>query len=86
VRIQIDKFLQQYLDQGSNRARLRRDGGNRDRKAVLAEILAELESSGDAMRYVNGKGRIAWKATPQVQSFLADLQADAEADAEEEAL
>jgi hypothetical protein len=53
---------------------------------VLAKILAKLESNGDAMRYLDGEGRIAWKATPRLREYLADLQADAEADAEAEAI
>ena len=43
-------------------------------------MLAELEAAGDAMRYVNFRGQIAWKATPQLRDYLMDLQLDAEAD------
>ena len=47
---------------------------------VRRKMLAELEGAGDAMRYVNPHGRIAWKATPQLRNYLMDLQLDAEAD------
>ena len=46
-------------------------------------MLAELEATGDAMRYVNVKGQIAWKATPRLCKYLMDLQLDAETDLEE---
>ena len=51
---------------------------------VFAEALADLESQGDAMRYLNSKGRIAWKATPDLRDYLNDLKLDAEADLEDE--
>ena len=38
---------------------------------------------GDAMRFVNGNGRIAWKATPRLRDYLMDLQLDAEDDLED---
>ena len=50
------------------------------RDRVSAEMLAELEAAGDAMRYVNPRGQIAWKVTPQLRDYLMDLQLDAEAD------
>jgi hypothetical protein len=64
--------------------RLRRIGGFPDRERVFAEALADLESDGDAMRYLNSKGRIAWKATPDLRDYLNDLKLDAEADLADE--
>ena len=84
MKFRIDKALQQYLDEAFEAARLRRSGVGWDRKAVLARILAEAEAAGDAMRYVDAKGRIAWKATPRLRGYLKDLEADAKADAEAE--
>jgi hypothetical protein len=81
----IDKILQNHIEQVFPHARPRRNCNNLDRHSVLAEILEDCEVAGDAMRCLDKKGRVAWKATPQLQSFLADLQADAEADAEAEA-
>ena len=49
----------------------------------LQKMLAELEAAGDAMRYVNPRGQIAWKATPRLRDYLMDLQLDAEADLED---
>jgi hypothetical protein len=84
MKIHIHKSLRAYLDEVFYGARLRRNGAIRDRNAVLAEILSEAEATGDAMRYLDKKGRIAWKATPKLREHLSDVQADAEADAEAE--
>jgi hypothetical protein len=65
-------------------ARLGRDRDFVNRDRVFSDILADLESDGDAMRYVDSKGRIAWKATPDLRDYLNDLKLDAEADLEHE--
>jgi hypothetical protein len=82
--ILMDKILQDLVEEAYEEARLRRLGGFPDRDVVFAEALADLESDGDAMRYVNSKGRIAWKATPDLRDYLNDLKLDAEADLEDE--
>ncbi len=53
------------------------------RDMVSAEMLIELEATGDAMRFVDAKGRVAWKATPQLRNYLMDLQLDAQEDLED---
>jgi hypothetical protein len=52
----------------------------RTRAQLIAEILREYERHGDAMRYLNAKGQIAWKASPWMLSRLADAERDAEDD------
>jgi hypothetical protein len=47
---------------------------------LIANILRGFEEAGDAMRYVRADGRIAWKATPQMLSRLADAERDADED------
>jgi hypothetical protein len=49
---------------------------------VLAEFLRQFEEAGYAMRYLNSKGQIAWKATPRLLTRLADAEQEARADAE----
>jgi hypothetical protein len=48
------------------------------RTRLIASILRDFEEAGDAMRYLHADGRIAWKATPQMLSRLADAEQDAE--------
>ena len=81
--LMIDAILWQYADQAFETARLRRNGVYSTSDQVSAEVLAELEAAGDAMRFVDANGRIAWKATPQLRNYLMDLQLDAEDDLED---
>ncbi len=83
MRILMDKILSEYADQAFETARLRRNGVRPSRKRVSAEMLAELESSGDAMRFIDRQGRVAWKATPSLCQYLIDLELDAQDDLED---
>ena len=83
MQIRMDKILREYADQAYETACLGRNGVQTTRDLVRGKILAELEAAGEAMRYVNPRGRIAWKATPQLRNYLMDLQLDAEADFED---
>jgi hypothetical protein len=81
--IPMDKILREYADKAYETARLRRNGVHTSPDRVSARMLAELEAAGDAMRYLNSDGQIAWKATPRLRNYLMDLQLDAEADLED---
>jgi hypothetical protein len=83
VPILMDQTLAEYADQAYEAARLRRNGVHTTRDLVSAEMLGELEATGEAMRFVNGNGRIAWKATPNLCRYLIDLQLDAQDDLED---
>jgi hypothetical protein len=47
---------------------------------LIAQILREFEEVGDAMRYLNTKGEVAWKATPRMLARLADAEQEARDD------
>jgi hypothetical protein len=49
----------------------------RPKTELIAQILREFEEAGEAMRYLNTKGEIAWKATPGMLSRLADAEQEA---------
>jgi hypothetical protein len=76
----MDEILQEIVEQAYGAARLGRIGDSEDREMFFAKVLAELEVAGDAMRYVDSEGRIAWRATPSLRNYLMDLQRDAEAE------
>jgi hypothetical protein len=80
----MDKILQEIADQAYYASSLRRNGVQPTRDVFLAEVLGELEASGDAMRFVDAKGRIAWMATPRLRDYLQDLELEAEEDLEDE--
>ena len=46
----------------------------------IAAILREHERRGDAMRSLNRRGQIVWKATQQMLERLADAEAEADAE------
>ena len=50
---------------------------------LIAEILGDYERSGDAMRYLNANGKIAWKASPSMLQKLADAEREVEDDMED---
>jgi hypothetical protein len=54
-----------------------------DDKEVVA-ILREFEQCGDAMRSLNRRGQIVWKASPQMLDRLADAEAEVEAEYQNE--
>ena len=73
LRFWIDCSYEARKDQNANR-----------RKAdMIAEILHEYERSGDAMRYLNVEGKIAWRASPWMLSRLADAEREVEDDMED---
>ena len=56
---------------------------NRTRAELIAEILREYERAGDAMRYLDVEGKIAWKASPAMLQKLADAEREVEDDMED---
>ena len=50
----------------------------------VAAILQEFEACGDAMRSLNGRGEVIWKASPQLLERLAEEEAEVEAEYENE--
>jgi hypothetical protein len=82
--IRMDKILREIVEQAYEDARPGRSRCFLDRESFFAELLADLESDGDAMRYLDNRGRIAWKATPTLRDYLNDLRLDAEADLQDE--
>lgn len=79
-----DEVLQECVEQAYEEARLGRTDDLTNRDDVLAEIIAKLEIAGLAMRYLNAKGRIAWRATKLLHDHLEDLRLDAELDFDHE--
>ena len=53
---------------------------DRTKSELISRILREFEEAGDAMRCLNTKGEIAWKATPGMLSRLADAEREARDD------
>lgn len=76
--MKVDRTLSRCIEEMY--ARLGRVASGSTRNRLFAEVLTDLEIEGCAMRYLNSKGQIAWKATPRLRDHLRDLRLDAEAD------
>jgi hypothetical protein len=85
MKIRMDKIARELVEEAWEWARLGRDREFVDRERVFSEILADLESDGDCMRYLDSKGRIAWKATPDLRDCIRDLRIDAEEELDQDA-
>jgi hypothetical protein len=84
VKLLMDKTLRECVEQAYEETRLGRGREIVERDRVFGEVLAELEIAGDAMRYVNAKGQIAWRATERLRDYIEDLWLDSEAEFEQE--
>jgi hypothetical protein len=78
VKLQMDKILRFWAEVACEN--LRSSGVNLTKRQLLAQILQQYEQRGDAMRYLNRDGKIAWKASPPFLMILADAERDARDD------
>jgi hypothetical protein len=78
MKFRMTKVLRFWVDVEYQRIKNR--GPGRPRTDFLAQILRKLEEAGDAMRFLNADGRVAWKATPGMLSRLADAEQEARDD------
>jgi len=80
MKLRMTKVLRFWVDVEYERIKNQTSG--RPRTDLIASILCRFEEAGDAMRHVNTKGKIAWKATPGMLTRLADAEQEARDDAE----
>ena len=81
MKIRMTKVLRFWVGVEFERIKNHRPG--RPRKELIAQILGKFEEAGDAMRFLNADGRVAWKATPGMLSRLADAEQEAIDDMED---
>jgi hypothetical protein len=78
MKFRMTKVLRFWVD--VEHYRIKNDHPDRPRTELIARILRLFEEAGDAMRYLNPKGKIAWKATPGLLTRLADAEQEARDD------
>ena len=78
VKLQMDEILRFWAEVACEN--LQSSGANLTKHQLLAQILQQYERRGDAMRYLNRDGKIAWKASPRFLTMLADAERDTEDD------
>jgi hypothetical protein len=71
----MDKTLQFWVDVAAEH--IKSGNAKLSRRQLVAQILQEYERRGDAMRCLDKRGRIAWKASPLFLSMLSDAEHDA---------
>jgi hypothetical protein len=78
MKFRMDEPLRFWVDVAAEH--IKSDHANLTKRQLLAQILRQYERRGDAMRYLNGNGKIAWKASPRFLLMLADAERDARDD------
>jgi hypothetical protein len=78
MKFRMDETLRFWVDVAHERKKW--DHPNRTKRQLISEILRDFERRGDAMRYLNANGKIAWKPSPMRLMGLADAEREAEAD------
>jgi hypothetical protein len=78
MKFRMDEPLRFWVDVAAEH--IKWNHGNLSKRQFVAQILREYERRGDAMRYLNEQGKIAWKASPRFLMMLADAERDARDD------
>ncbi len=78
TKLRMTKVLRFWIDCAYER--IKHEDSQRTKALLTARLLREFEQAGDAMRYVDAHGRVAWKATPRMLTRLADAERDARDD------
>ena len=78
MKFRMDEPLRFWVDGAAEHIKWKH--ANVTKCQLVTQILREYERRGDAMRYLDGNGKIAWKASPRFLTMLADAERDARAD------
>ena len=80
MKIRMDKTLRFWVDVAYEN--IKSDHPKLTKRQLIAEILHQYQERGDAMRCLNKRGRIVWKASPRFLSMLADAEREAQDDSD----
>jgi hypothetical protein len=78
MKFQMDKTLLFWVDVAYEH--IKSANSQLSKRQLVAQILRIYEQRGDAMRYLNANGKIAWKVSPRFLMMLADAERDARDD------
>ena len=81
MKLRMTKKLKVWVDVACEQRKVRTPP--KSKQSLIAEVLHEWEEAGEAMRYLNRDGQIAWKATASMISRLADAERDAKDELDE---
>jgi hypothetical protein len=80
MKFRMDTTLRFWVDCSYDDRRC--ENPERTRTQLIAEILRDYERASDAMRCLDDRGKIAWKASPSMVSRLADAEREVTEDME----
>jgi hypothetical protein len=78
MKFRMDKTLHFWVDVACGH--IERNHAKLTQRQLVAQILRIYEQRGDAMRCLDSRGKLAWKASPRFLSMLADAERDARDD------
>ena len=78
MKLRMDRTLRFWVDVAYEN--IKSDHPKLTKRQLIAEILHQYQERGDAMRCLNKRGRVTWKATPRFLDMLADAERDARDD------
>jgi hypothetical protein len=78
MKFRMDKTLRFWVDVAYED--IKSDHDKLTKRQLVAQILRIYEQRGDAMRCLDSRGKLAWKASPRFLSMLADAERDARDD------
>jgi hypothetical protein len=81
MKLRMDRTLRFWVDVAYED--IKSDHHNVTKRQLLAQILRQYEGCGDAMRYLDTNGTVAWKATPWLLTRLRDAERDAQDELED---
>ena len=79
----MDTILMEYADRALEASRLGRTGVHTTRYLAFSEMLAQLEASGDAMRFVKPMVELPGRRHQTCVRYLRDLELEAQEDLED---
>jgi hypothetical protein len=78
MKLRMDKTLRFWADVAYEH--IKSDHIELTKSQLVAQILRQYERRGDAMRYLDNRGKIVWKASPRFLTTLADAEREAQDD------
>jgi hypothetical protein len=81
MKFRMDKTLRFWV--GVAYDAIKSDHDNVTKQQLLSQVLRQYEKRGDAMRCLDNKGKIAWKASPRFLTMLADAEREAQDELED---
>ena len=81
MKFPMDKTLRFWVDVAYDH--IKYDHISLTKHQLIAQVLREYEQRGDAVRYLDANGKIAWKPSPLFLTKLADAERDAQDELDE---